>query len=282
LSRIRAKSRVTGPRGEASGQTRVVRVGDVAQAAGVSAQTIPLWEKQGLLRPERTAGGHRIYSEADLECAERIVTLRRRHGWNPAAIRSALRAERPSSHGEQPALGARIRAARKRAGLTLAELASRAGISRSFLSSVERGDDPVSPYVLTGVANALDLPMSAFRPVLEAHGRIVRSGARTKSTMAEGVHWEELSTPGHVMEPAVLEVPPGGSSGGAYARLGEIFVTLLSGELVFELDGKERQVLRSGDSITLEPFTSFGWQRGTSPGTRDLRRVAQHRRLDLS
>jgi DNA-binding transcriptional MerR regulator/quercetin dioxygenase-like cupin family protein len=246
--------------GDASGHARVVRVGDVAQAAGVSAQTIRLWEKQGLLRPERTAGGHRIYSEADLERAAQIVMMRRRHGWNPAAIRSTLGADRPISNADQPALGAKIRGARKRAGLTLAELAGKAGISRSFLSAIERGDDPVSPYVLAGVAEALDLPMSAFRPALEAPGRIVRRGARTESTMAEGVHWEELSTPGHAMEPAILEVPSGGSSGGAYARPGEIFVTLLSGELVFELEGKDTEVLRRGDSITLEPFTSFSWR----------------------
>jgi transcriptional regulator with XRE-family HTH domain len=201
-----------------------------------------------------------MYSEADLERAAQIASLRRRHGWNPAAIRSALGTERPNASDEQPALGVKIRGVRKRAGLTLAELAGKAGISRSFLSAIERGDDSVSPYVLAGVARALDLPMSAFRPVVEEPRRIVRGGARTQTTMAEGVHWEELSTPGHAMEPALLEVPPGGSSGGAYARPGEIFVTLLSGELVFELDGKEPEVLRRGDSITLEPFTSFSWR----------------------
>ncbi len=46
-----------------------------AELAGVSAQTLRLYESKGLLDPDRTAGGTRRYSSLDLEQVQRITTL---------------------------------------------------------------------------------------------------------------------------------------------------------------------------------------------------------------
>lgn len=41
-----------------------LRVGDVAEAAGVNKETLRYYERRGLLRPpDRSPGGHRIYDE---------------------------------------------------------------------------------------------------------------------------------------------------------------------------------------------------------------------------
>jgi DNA-binding transcriptional MerR regulator len=250
---------------------RRYRVGEIADSAGVSAQTIRLWEKQGLLQSERTDGGQRAFSRDQLDRAQKVSLLRRRHGWNPAAIRSALGGERADPSREawrEMTMGSRIRAARSSRGLTLEDLARRAGISRSFLSAAERGENVVSPGTLSAIADELGMPMSAFTPNVGPVRRVMRSDERPQTVMAEGVFWEELATPGHRLEPALLMVPPGASSGGTYTRPGEVFVTLLAGELAFEIGRDDFESLRTGDSILLEPFVSWAWR---NPGRRQAR-----------
>jgi DNA-binding transcriptional MerR regulator/quercetin dioxygenase-like cupin family protein len=249
------------------------KVGELADAAGVSPQTIRLWEKQGLLQSARTEGGQRAFSADQLKRAQKIALLRRRHGWNPASIRSALgdaRSEATKEAWREMSMGARVRAARRSRGMSLADLAKRSGISRSFLSTIERGENRISPGVLSALADTLDLPMSAFTPNVGPAKRVMRRSERPKTTMAEGVYWEELATPGHLLEPAVLVVPPGGSSGGAYTRPGEIFVTILAGKLAFEIGSDDFAELGRGDSILLEPFVSWGWR---NPGRSEARAI---------
>ncbi|HEX5088353.1 MAG TPA: MerR family transcriptional regulator [Nocardioides sp.] len=48
-----------------------LRVGEVAEAAGVNKETLRYYERRGLLgRPDRSPGGHRLYDE------QAVVTLR--------------------------------------------------------------------------------------------------------------------------------------------------------------------------------------------------------------
>lgn len=52
-------------------------IGDAAELLGVTVRTLRHWETIGLLAPEwRTAGGHRLYVEEDLERAQRILVYR--------------------------------------------------------------------------------------------------------------------------------------------------------------------------------------------------------------
>ena len=54
------------------------RVGDIADAAGLTVRTMHYYEEIGLLVPERrSAAGHRIYSDADVARLYRICHLRR-------------------------------------------------------------------------------------------------------------------------------------------------------------------------------------------------------------
>ncbi|WP_223987826.1 helix-turn-helix domain-containing protein [Arthrobacter sp. NicSoilB8] len=248
-----------------------MRVGELAANIGVSVQTLRLWEKQGLISPERTLGGQRVFSRDQVDRASWIASLRRKQGWNPAAIKSALagagasgqaldgEATLPASHS----YGARIRAARKARGLTLDETARRAGISRSALSSLELGHDSVTPQLLSVIADALGFGISAFVPPSTTHDRLTRADERTTTTMAGGVRWEELAKPGHGLEPALLIVPSGGSSGGSYTRPDELWIFILRGELVIVV-GDESRTLCVGDSIILEPHVVWNWRNDTS------------------
>ena len=60
------------PRDQATGR----RVGQLAEAAGLTVRTLHYYEEIGLLRPsERTPAGHRLYSDADVERLYRISLL---------------------------------------------------------------------------------------------------------------------------------------------------------------------------------------------------------------
>ena len=48
-------------------------VGELAKRAGVNLETVRFYEKQRLMpKPERTSGGHRLYTQADVERLEFI------------------------------------------------------------------------------------------------------------------------------------------------------------------------------------------------------------------
>ncbi len=64
-----------------------------AELAGMHPQTLRIYERRGLLEPERTAGGRRRYSEADLALLGRIAELTS-EGVNLAGVQRILELER--------------------------------------------------------------------------------------------------------------------------------------------------------------------------------------------
>ncbi len=66
----------------------------VAQLAGVDARRIRAWESQyGLLRPARTKGGHRLFSQRDVDLIRRIKRLIDEEGLRLQGVRLLLDAE---------------------------------------------------------------------------------------------------------------------------------------------------------------------------------------------
>lgn len=62
----------------------------VAQRYGIHPQTLRLYEREGLLKPSRTEGNTRLYSEEDLERLETILSLTRDLGVNLAGVEIIL------------------------------------------------------------------------------------------------------------------------------------------------------------------------------------------------
>jgi MerR family transcriptional regulator/heat shock protein HspR len=56
-------------------------------------QTLRLYEAKGLVRPARTPGGTRLYSDADVERLRLIQTLTTKLGLNLAGVEHVLRLE---------------------------------------------------------------------------------------------------------------------------------------------------------------------------------------------
>src|ERR1051326_249731 len=75
----------------------VLRIGELSRRLGVSDHVLRAWERRyGLLRPVRSAGGFRLYSETDLE------RVRRMQGYLAQGL-SAAQAARAAIEGEPPA-----------------------------------------------------------------------------------------------------------------------------------------------------------------------------------
>jgi len=65
-------------------------IGVVAARHEIHPQTLRLYEREGLLRPSRTDGKTRLYSEEDLERLEFILSLTRDLGVNLAGVEVVL------------------------------------------------------------------------------------------------------------------------------------------------------------------------------------------------
>lgn len=61
-------------------------IGVVAKMFNVHQQTLRLYEREGLLKPARSDGNTRLYSERDLERLEMILNLSRDMGVNLAGV----------------------------------------------------------------------------------------------------------------------------------------------------------------------------------------------------
>ena len=62
----------------------------VAESYGVHPQTLRLYEREGLLKPSRTEGNTRLYTETDIERLELILSLTRDMGVNLAGVQVVL------------------------------------------------------------------------------------------------------------------------------------------------------------------------------------------------
>ena len=64
-----------------------------ADLVGMHPQTLRIYETKGLVRPQRTPGGTRLYSEADVERLRIIQRLTTELGLNLAGVELVLRLE---------------------------------------------------------------------------------------------------------------------------------------------------------------------------------------------
>ena len=62
-----------------------------AELVGMHPQTLRVYESKGLIRPKRTGGNTRLYSEADLERLRLIQQLTNELGLNLAGVEHVLR-----------------------------------------------------------------------------------------------------------------------------------------------------------------------------------------------
>jgi transcriptional regulator with XRE-family HTH domain len=149
-------------------------------------------------------------------------------------------------------IGARLRHAREGARMSLADVSSRAGVTKGFLSRVEREEASPSVASLVSICDAVGLSMSDLFAMPRT--TLVRASERPSlgGLPKVDVH-DTLITPEHERHVTVLEsvVPPGGSGGEAlYTLPSECEVCfVLEGALRLDIDGEAFE-LEAGDALT--------------------------------
>jgi len=68
----------------------VYMISVAAELAGVHPQTLRIYERKGLLRPKRTQGNTRRYSDADVELLRSIQALTQEEGINLAGVKRIM------------------------------------------------------------------------------------------------------------------------------------------------------------------------------------------------
>jgi transcriptional regulator with XRE-family HTH domain len=169
-------------------------------------------------------------------------------------------------------LGARIRTLRLARGATLRELATRAGVTESFLSQVERGVASPSIASVHRIARALDHTIAELFTADQPVGRVVRRADRRRVAYPGlGAVDEFLTGSADGRLQVILStVEPGGGTGEeAYAHESdEEIVVVLEGRLELWV-GSEHYDLGTGDAIT---YPSRVPHRNANPGP-DVARI---------
>jgi MerR family transcriptional regulator/heat shock protein HspR len=71
-------------------KARTYTISAVADEYGIHPQTLRLYEREGLLKPSRSEGNTRLYTDSDLERLELILSLTRDLGVNLAGVEIIL------------------------------------------------------------------------------------------------------------------------------------------------------------------------------------------------
>ncbi|MCX4163474.1 MULTISPECIES: helix-turn-helix domain-containing protein [Paraburkholderia] len=159
-------------------------------------------------------------------------------------------------------LGGKIRALRQRLKRTLDHTATAAGISKPFLSQVERGLATPSIRSLNGIASALGVAVQYFVNA-PAERQPVRSSAELKFfKFAESANlFAQLTreSSSQQLEAVLVRFPPGQMQPGEMlTRASEEFLYVISGEVSLTL-GHEAYVLQAGDSAHYPSTLPRAW-----------------------
>ena len=161
---------------------------------------------------------------------------------------------------EEINLGDRLRVARKARGLSIEQVAGASGITKSFLSRLERDAAAASVATLLRVCNAIGIrPGSLFEA---PETKLVRAGKGTPINLGgEAMSEYLISDSGNTHMMALLSViePGGGSGPEPYTLNAEHdLVHVKAGELVVHVDNVSYH-LREGDTLTFPPSLPHSW-----------------------
>jgi transcriptional regulator with XRE-family HTH domain len=159
------------------------------------------------------------------------------------------------------AIGARLRTLRRQRGLTLEQVASSAGLTRGFLSHLERGATSASIGSLYRISEALSVEVAAlFEPT---GADLSRRDSREPSFFGgEGVT-DYVVTPAAERRVQLFETriaPQGTPDRNLYSHRGDVsIVYVMSGELEVRFTD-DSIILGPGDGLTFTPNQPHSWR----------------------
>jgi transcriptional regulator with XRE-family HTH domain len=162
----------------------------------------------------------------------------------------------------------KIRRFRKESGLTVRQLAERAGCTHSYISQIEKGMTVPSLSMLGKLAAGLGINVvDLFDESPNGHETdyyLAKSERKTinypDGKVSSQILVSRIMT--RKMEPLVSVIQPGGSSDEAEKMVHppgtEEFVLVLKGELEFRVNGKET-CLKEGDTLSFDGTLPHRW-----------------------
>jgi transcriptional regulator with XRE-family HTH domain len=167
-------------------------------------------------------------------------------------------------------VGSRLRQLRQERGKSMRALARASGLSTNALSMIERSRTSPSVSTLYKLAEALEVPITAFFRLEPQKQAIVycQGEKRKRVIFPEGV-WEGLGGESFIgrVEPFVISIAPGGASG-PYGMLhtGHEFVLCMNGRLEYTIEDQVF-LLEQGDSLIFSAQLRHRWKNPTDRKT---------------
>jgi transcriptional regulator with XRE-family HTH domain len=160
-------------------------------------------------------------------------------------------------------VGQRLRELRLERNLSIRALAERSRLNVNTFSLIENGKTSPSVSTLQQIAQALQVPISAFFETAKDHSKVVyqKAGQRPHASFAHG----NVCDLGAGMtrlgaEPLIIALNPGADSGKKpIVHTGREFVYCLEGGVAYGV-GDEIYQLDPGDSLMFEAYLPHHWQ----------------------
>ncbi len=201
----------------------------------------------------------------DLDLIKRVNAKEVRNAALDAIQDGASLVPRPPRKIARPAqddinLGDRLRRARKARGLSIEQAANAAGITKSFLSRLERDGVAASVATLLRVCKAIDIrPGSLFDAPTTS---VVRAGQGVPINLGAQHAAEHLisgASNEHMMALLSVIEPGGGSGAEAYSlNAASDLVHIKEGELIVDVESASYH-LHEGDTFTFPPSLPHTW-----------------------
>ena len=170
-------------------------------------------------------------------------------------------------------VGGRLRELRQERGKSMRALARDSGLSTNALSMIERGRTSPSVSTLYKLAEALEVPITAFFRVEQPRQTIVFRKVDEHSCIEfPRGRWEGLGGEAFLgrVEPFILHLEPGASSGPqGLLHSGHEFVMLIEGQLEYEVEA-QRFIFEPGDSLLFASRLNHRWRNPGKTLTRVL------------
>ncbi|EWT04067.1 XRE family transcriptional regulator [Intrasporangium chromatireducens Q5-1] len=168
-------------------------------------------------------------------------------------------------------IGARLRAARVDRGMTIGQVADLTGLTKGFISQIERDKTAASVGSLLAICNALNLHISALFEPPSVY--LVRHAERAPTQMTGVGVTDFLLSPPASAQFQIIEthIEPGGGSDPQPYRLpaDAECVIVLEGSLEMQIEGDTFH-LESGDALTFRARDPHVWR---NPSVDEVTRV---------
>ncbi len=230
--------------------------GTVAGADGIDGMDVP---RHGAM--SATFGRIHTLSTCDLQYSE---------ARDSGGVQVVGRAHGDGDGHEVLSLGAKLRATRQAAHLSVEALAAKSGVSSGLISQLERGQGNPSFLTLRRLASSLGVPLGHFLEGPDSSSAmVVRAGERKRLQLpTENGLVYELLTPNlqGALEVLRSQIPPGfDNRDRPFQHTGEECVYMLTGSLRVCV-GSSEFVLDEGDSITYDSGVPHWWLNASGEG----------------